>query len=86
LPSHEDMGFRELKLQERFWSRLNDLAVNIQQEPLNSSRTPRYQESEATLATESVDEPLFIPFAGEVVIYEDEDETLQRARPRWPKR
>jgi hypothetical protein len=80
LPSHEDMGFRELKLQERFWSRLNDLAVNIQQEAQQQQDSAN-QESEATLATESLDDgPLFIPFAGEVVIYEDEDETLQRAR------
>jgi hypothetical protein len=76
LPSHEDMGFRELKLQERFWSRLNDLAVTIQQtaQPSDSPALP----DDATAPLDPVVE--FIPFAGEVVIYEDEDETLGLAQ------
>ncbi|MBW4484327.1 MAG: hypothetical protein KME14_17455 [Tildeniella torsiva UHER 1998/13D] len=76
LISHEAMGFKDLKLQDRFWSRLNELAVNLQQEAID-------QRSEiavppAPVEADPVDlPPPFVPFAGEVVIYEDEDPTLQ---------
>lgn len=79
LPSHEVMAFRELKLQDRFWTRLNDLAVEIQQATL-----VKQAEREAALQVPYIDEDdeeaeipaAFVPFAGEVVIYEDEDDTL----------
>jgi hypothetical protein len=79
LPSHEAAGFRELKVGERFWNRLNDLALTIQQEAQQ-----KRDEAANTQAADVVPfppdtrrpeaEPIF--FAGEVVIYEDEDETL----------
>lgn len=76
LPSHEAAGFRDLKLQDRFWSRLNEMAVSVQQEALDR----RQEQSAATRRTESEAGPAEAmepePFAGEVVIYEDEDETL----------
>ncbi|HIK44171.1 MAG TPA: hypothetical protein IGR64_04705 [Leptolyngbyaceae cyanobacterium M65_K2018_010] len=86
LPSHEAMGFRDLKLQDRFWSRLNDLAVTLQQEALQrraeeaaaAARSWAEAQAAATAVEEIPAEP--IPFAGEVVIYEDEDETLGS----WP--
>lgn len=81
LPSHESAGFRDLKLEDRFWSRLNDMAVTLQQEarqrqsaaaPPSVSDSPRRSEDGETV----------IPaFAGEVVIYEDEDETLGSPSP-----
>lgn len=81
LPSHEAAGFRDLKLQERFWSRLNQMAVSLQQEALDR----RHPQDTATedKPPETLDEPTASPlppepFAGEVVIYEDEDETLGR--------
>jgi hypothetical protein len=68
LPSHEDMGFRDLKLQERFWSRLNDLAVTIQQ----TTQSPDAPEQPGDITDPTDSKIEFIPFAGEVVIYEDE--------------
>ncbi|WP_035991848.1 hypothetical protein [Leptolyngbya sp. KIOST-1] len=80
LLSHEAMGFKDLKLQDRFWARLNELAVNLQQEALENrseaiAEVPSIEDSDAV-------EPLpeFVPFAGEVVIYEDEDPVLMAAR------
>ncbi|MFQ4136823.1 hypothetical protein PGN35_010930 [Nodosilinea sp. PGN35] len=75
LISHEAMGFKDLKLQDRFWNRLNELAVTLQQEAIEQ-RT----EVAAPPLPEGVDDPVepppFVPFAGEVVIYADEDPTL----------
>ncbi|PSR19776.1 hypothetical protein C8255_00820 [filamentous cyanobacterium CCP3] len=81
LISHEDMGFKDLKLQDRFWSRLNELAVNLQQAALDQ-RSQETLEAEPAVA-EDVDDalPKFIPFAGEVVIYEDEDPALRTLTP-----
>ncbi|MEA5447725.1 hypothetical protein VB780_04035 [Leptolyngbya sp. CCNP1308] len=77
LISHEAMGFKDLKLQDRFWSRLNELAVNLQQEAIDQRSEiavpPASVEAEDPIAVP----PPFVPFAGEVVIYEDEDPTLQ---------
>ncbi len=79
LISHEAMGFKDLNLQDRFWNRLNDLAVSLQQEALENragadpAATTALGETEA----ETEAEPVFIPFAGEVVIYEDEDLSLR---------
>ncbi len=75
LISHEAMGFRDLKLQDRFWNRLNELAVNLQQEAIEQ----RTEVVAAPVETpvEAPVEPPFVPFAGEVVIYEDEDPTLR---------
>lgn len=71
LPSHEVMAFKALNLQERFWSRLNDLAVTIQEES-QSARESDVEAYPPTTADEvDSDEPVFIPFEGEVVIYED---------------
>ena len=84
LISHEAMGFRDLNLQDRFWNRLNDLAVGLQQEalenraqagPAPTTAPGEQQEAEAEA------EPGFIPFAGEVVIYADEDPTLRDMAP-----
>ncbi|MFH7244936.1 MAG: hypothetical protein ACHWZW_19040 [Spirulina sp.] len=79
LPSHEAAGFRDLKLQDRFWSRLNEMAVSIQQESIQRRSTQDTNVHRA--ATNATDDALAAsaepePFAGEVVIYEDEDETL----------
>jgi hypothetical protein len=87
------MGFRDLRLQERFWTRLNELAVTLQQqaaaqavaqamaqaaEPVEAATEPAEAEIEA--------EPAFVPFQGEVVIYEDEDPTLAPLRsPQIPE-
>ena len=84
LPSHEAAGFRDLKLQDRFWSRLNEMAVSIQQESMqrrNAQGTDPHRvaapsATDATLADTAQGTELG-PFAGEVVIYEDEDETLR---------
>lgn len=81
LISHEAMGFKDLKLQDRFWARLNALAVNLQQEALENSAEPP-PESEAIAVDEVAEaEPAFIPFAGEVVIYDDEDPALTAVGP-----
>jgi hypothetical protein len=80
LLSHEAMGFKDLNLQDRFWHRLNELAVSLQQEALDNSTEA---EASAPSAPEisapdpATEAPPFIPFAGEVVIYEDEDPTLR---------
>ncbi|WOD38900.1 hypothetical protein [Nodosilinea sp. E11] len=77
LISHEAMGFKDLKLQDRFWNRLNELAVNLQQEAVDNRATVDVDPGD-TPASEAPLEatPQFVPFAGEVVIYEDEDPTL----------
>jgi hypothetical protein len=84
LPSHEAAGFRDLKLQDRFWSRLNEMAVSIQEESMqrrNAQGTDphRVATPSATDATpaDTAQGTELGPFAGEVVIYEDEDETLR---------
>lgn len=84
LPSHEAAGFRDLKLQDRFWSRLNEMAVSIQEESMqrrNAQGTDphRVAAPSATDATpaDTAQGTELGPFAGEVVIYEDEDETLR---------
>jgi hypothetical protein len=70
LPSHETVAFQALNLQERFWNRLNDLAVTIQQE---AQATREAEEpAEPLPEDESPEEPPFIPFEGEVVIYEED--------------
>jgi hypothetical protein len=78
------MGFKDLKLQDRFWNRLNELAVNLQQDAVENRAAADRAEAEAeaeAAALPNVTVPNatveFIPFAGEVVIYEDEDETLR---------
>ncbi|MGB3308781.1 MAG: hypothetical protein WBG32_11950 [Nodosilinea sp.] len=77
LISHEAMGFKDLKLQDRFWARLNELAVNLQQEALDN-RSQETAAAEPAAAGEAAEaEPKFIPFAGEVVIYDDEDPALR---------
>ncbi|MBD1916086.1 MULTISPECIES: hypothetical protein [Cyanophyceae] len=76
LMSHEAMGFRDLKLQDRFWNRLNDLAINLQQEAIEQRSEVAAAPLE-TLVGAPVEPPPFIPFVGEVVIYEDEDPTLR---------
>jgi hypothetical protein len=76
------MGFKELNLQDRFWNRLNELAVTLQQEAAEN-RAAALAEADAAdrveddLGGEVEATPEFIPFAGEVVIYEDEDPTLR---------
>lgn len=83
LISHEAMGFRDLNLQDRFWNRLNELAVSLQQEALENRAeaeagpSPTTAPGEQQAEAEAEAEPVFIPFAGEVVIYEDEDPTLR---------
>lgn len=77
LPSHEVAGFRQLNLQNRFWTRLNEMAVTVQQEATQqrqASPSAPAQPPEGDAPAAAVVEPE--PFAGEVVIYEDEDETL----------
>jgi hypothetical protein len=80
LISREAMGFKDLKLQDRFWNRLNELAVNLQQDAVENRAAADQAEAEAaalpnvTVPNATVE---FIPFAGEVVIYEDEDPTLR---------
>ena len=77
LISHEAMGFKDLKLQDRFWARLNELAVNLQQEA-HDNRAEVAAEAESVAPADAAEaEPEFVPFAGEVVIYADEDPTLK---------
>lgn len=78
LISHEAMGFKDLNLQDRFWSRLNDLAVSLQQEARENRAEAEVGSAPAELPEAIAEaEPVFVPFAGEVVIYEDEDPTLR---------
>lgn len=70
LVSHEVAEFRDLNLQERFWSRLSEMAVSLQQEAKERRR------DSATRGGHLGDLAATEPFAGEVVIYDDEDETL----------
>jgi len=76
LPSHEAMEFRNLRLEERFWHRLNDLAVTLQQEAI-AQRTQAV--TPEVLASEEPPPPH--PFAGEVVIYEDGEADLGPVPP-----
>ncbi len=85
LPSHEAMGFKDLKLQERFWGRLNDLALNIQQDAHQKRAAQDAAEAQGPdPTTDDAEVPEatapFVPFAGEVVIYDDADETLGASR------
>lgn len=83
LPSHEAAGFRDLKLEDRFWSRLNDMAVTLQQEARQKQETQVLLPiTDAPLTPEA--EATALAFAGEVVIYEDEDETLGSPGPEAP--
>ena len=77
LISHEDMGFKDLKLQDRFWARLNQLAVDLQQEALDQRVQEPPEPEPAEVDGAEIALPEFIPFAGEVVIYEDEDPALK---------
>ena len=81
LPSHEAAGFRDLNLQDRFWSRLNEMAVTLQQESMQRRSTQGTEANRAAAPKATDDAPATPldpePFAGEVVIYEDEDETLR---------
>ena len=79
LPSHEAMGFRNLRLEERFWHRLNDLAVTLQQEAI--AQRSQAVAPEIPVSQEPA-QPL--PFAGEVVIYEDEADLLEGPPPTPP--
>lgn len=82
LPSHEAAGFRDLKLEDRFWNRLNDMAVTLQQEARQKQGKPSPSVTDAPLTPEA--EAVALAFAGEVVIYEDEDETLGSAGTETP--
>jgi hypothetical protein len=78
LISHEAMGFKQLNLQDRFWNRLNELAITLQQEALATQVAPAEAEQPPPEPTGGEEEaPAFIPFAGEVVIYDDEDPSLK---------
>ncbi|TVQ11270.1 MAG: hypothetical protein EA368_05840 [Leptolyngbya sp. DLM2.Bin27] len=80
LISHEAMGFKDLNLQDRFWNRLNDLAVSLQQAARENRAEAAGAAPSADLpsaASEAAAEPVFMPFAGEVVIYADEDPSLR---------
>jgi hypothetical protein len=80
LISHEAMGFKDLNLQDRFWNRLNDLAVNLQREARENRAEAAETAPSADLQSETSEaeaEPVFVPFAGEVVIYADEDPSLR---------
>jgi hypothetical protein len=77
LLSHEAMGFKDLKLQDRFWNRLNELAVTLQQEAQANRATGMTMPEPVGLAEGGEAAPEFIPFAGEVVIYDDEDPALR---------
>ncbi|MGB3201123.1 MAG: hypothetical protein WBA99_09480, partial [Nodosilinea sp.] len=81
LISHEAMGFKDLKLQDRFWARLNELAVNLQQEALETALEPPSEAAAISVDEAAEAEPAFIPFAGEVVIYDDEDPALTAVSP-----
>lgn len=73
LPSHDAMGFRNLRLEERFWNRLNDLAITLQQEAI----AQRAQAVAPDPTPPAPGEPVPpLPFAGEVVIYEDDGDQL----------
>lgn len=77
LISHEAMAFKQLNLQDRFWNRLNELAVTLQQEALATQTAPAVSDLTSPDLPAGEDEPpVFIPFAGEVVIYDDEDPSL----------
>ncbi len=78
LISHEAMGFKDLNLQDRFWNRLNDLAISLQQEARKNRAEAEVGPAPATGEQQEAEaESVFVPFAGEVVIYEDEDPTLR---------
>jgi hypothetical protein len=81
-PSPIDSEFRTLNLQDRFWSRLNSLAVEAQASALQQAQQAASQApaAESISAPDSslvdpwIDPPTAEPFAGEVVIYEDPEE------------
>ncbi|MBE9136655.1 hypothetical protein IQ254_05470 [Nodosilinea sp. LEGE 07088] len=80
LLSQEAMGFKDLNLQDRFWNRLNELAISLQQAALDNrteAETSAPSAPETPVLDPSTEAPPLIPFAGEVVIYEDEDPTLR---------
>ncbi|MBU6229964.1 MAG: hypothetical protein KGQ93_09750 [Cyanobacteria bacterium REEB459] len=79
LPSHEALGFRDLKWQERFWSRLNQLAADIQQEA--KARRAAAPDSKVSQAAAQNDSGTEVAFAGEVVIYEDETAAIAPTTP-----
>lgn len=73
LPSHEAMGFRNLRLQDRFWGRLNNLAEKIQQQAIAKRAAETASLAQGAADPGSPSEPL--AFAGEVVIYADETDS-----------
>lgn len=79
LPSHEEAAFRSLNLQARFWTRLNELAADIQQSVQDQRATTSSPE---LIETETLEPPgdstpeLETSFPGEVVIYEGHDATV----------
>ncbi|XGB43595.1 MAG: hypothetical protein LVS60_07770 [Nodosilinea sp. LVE1205-7] len=73
------MGFRNLRLEDRFWHRLNDLAEQIQQQ----ARAKRALATAALAADQSSPSEL-TAFAGEVVIYEDEGTATPMVSPVPP--
>ena len=80
LPSHETVAFQALNLQERFWTRLNDLAVIIQEEA-QQARQEDFEIQSAALEEGEVEPLPFIPFEGEVVIYEDLESSAAELTP-----
>lgn len=96
-PSPIDSEFRTLNLQERFWSRLNALAVEAYEaaasrqtaapavDPdLVASADPWAEDADAGVGTSDADSPVATPFAGEVVIYEDPEPLPSQAAPAEP--
>lgn len=81
LPSHEAMAFKALNLQERFWTRLNDLAITIQQEAQQVKAAPSDPQTDAPPEAPETEQPVFIPFEGEVVIYEEVEPSLGEFTP-----
>jgi hypothetical protein len=73
LPSHETMAFQSLNLQERFWTRLNDLATTLQQEAQEVTTGSTAAQTHTDLDDAESHQPRFIPFEGEVVIYDEVD-------------
>ncbi|HEY9878699.1 MAG TPA: hypothetical protein V6D29_09605, partial [Leptolyngbyaceae cyanobacterium] len=75
-PTPDESEFRTLNLQERFWSRLNALAVEAYEA---AAQQQAQMEAAAIEPPPAVEENLWEvpnpePFAGEVVIYEDPEE------------
>lgn len=75
-PSPVDSDFRTLNLQERFWSRLNALAVEAHEAAAHQQAEREAAETESSVLEEDLwADPTPEPFAGEVVIYEEPEET-----------